>query len=104
MSNSSLERLFQTLAVVLLGLAAFFLWQGNYEGIFVASVLSSVSYFLSFRFQVRERLDRREAERAARELEEIELNRGLLRESGGAFGTDDARTADRKEEEFPANG
>lgn len=57
-----MERLFQILAVILIGIAAFFLWRGNIDGLFVSAVLGAVCFFLSVRFQVKERLDRRASE------------------------------------------
>ena len=57
-----LELLFQILAVILIGVAAIFLWLGNWDGVFVAAVLGSVSFFVSYRFQVKERMDKRAAE------------------------------------------
>lgn len=67
----NLERIFQILAVILVGVAAFFLWKGSNDGVFVAAVAGAVCFFLSIRFQVRERLAAREAEkvRAADEQE-----------------------------------
>jgi hypothetical protein len=85
MSNKSIETFFQILAAVLMGVAAFFLWRENYEGVFVSGVLSSVSYFLSYRFQVKERLDIREAERLERENEEMNMNRNILKENTSLF-------------------
>lgn len=65
-----MERLFQILAVILVGVAVFFLWKGNKDGTFVAAVFGSVCFFLSVRFQVKERMKRREAEEfAAQESE-----------------------------------
>ena len=55
----NLERIFQIAAVILVGVAAFFLWKGSSDGLFVAAVLGAVSFFLSIRFQVRERLKER---------------------------------------------
>lgn len=57
-----MERFFQILAVILAGVAAFFLWQGNSDGAFVSAILGAVSFFLSVRFQVKGRLKQREAE------------------------------------------
>jgi len=58
-----MERLFQILAVILIGVAAFFLWQGNYDAVFVSAVLGAVSFFLSVRFEVGARVkERRESE------------------------------------------
>lgn len=60
----NLERIFQILAVILIGVAAFFLWNGNKDGVFITAVLGAVSFFLSVRFQVKERLKQRENESA----------------------------------------
>ncbi|MCY7376261.1 MAG: hypothetical protein LH472_09865 [Pyrinomonadaceae bacterium] len=60
----NLERVFQILAVILIGVAAFFLWKGNNDGLFGAAVVGAVCFFLSIRFQVKERLKRRENESA----------------------------------------
>ncbi|MBA3692785.1 MAG: hypothetical protein H0W77_05005 [Acidobacteria bacterium] len=57
-----MERFFQILAVILIGVAAFFLWRGNIDGVFITAVLGAVSFFLSVRFQVKERLKKREIE------------------------------------------
>lgn len=62
-----MERLFQILAVILAGVAAFFLWKGNKDGTFVAAVFGAVCFFLSVRFQVKERLKKREQEERAQE-------------------------------------
>ncbi len=48
------------MAVILIGVAAFFLYRGNNDGVFVAAVLGAVSFFLSVRFQVKGRLKQRE--------------------------------------------
>ena len=60
-----MERIFQILAVILIGVAAIFLWLGNWDGVFVSAVFGSVSFFLSVRFQVKERMDKRAAEAEA---------------------------------------
>ena len=57
------ERIFQIIAVILAGIAAYFLWTGNSDGAFISAVLGCVSFFLSVRFQVKERNQIREAER-----------------------------------------
>ena len=51
-----MERIFQIVAVILAGIAAYFFWQGNADGAFVSGVLGAVSFFLSVRFQVKERM------------------------------------------------
>jgi len=62
-----MDRLFQLLAVVLAGVAAYFLWAGNDDGAFLSAVLGSLSFFLGVRFQVKERNRVREVERWASE-------------------------------------
>ena len=57
-----MERLFQILAVILAGIAAFFLWRNNSDAMFVSVVLGAVCFFLSYRFQVSERMKQRNAE------------------------------------------
>ena len=57
------ERIFQIVAVILAGIAAYFLWSRNNDGAFVSAVLGCVAFLLSFRFQVKERNRQREAER-----------------------------------------
>lgn len=66
-----MERFFQILAVILAGVAAYFLWEGNADRAFATAVFGAVSFFLSVRFQVKARNDQREAER----LEEEEMRR-----------------------------
>ena len=57
-----MDRVFQIVAVMLAGIAAYFLWAGNTDGAFVSAVLGCVSFFLSVRSQVKERNKAREAE------------------------------------------
>lgn len=61
---------FQILAVILAGIAAYFFWNGSTDGVFVAAVLGAVSFFLSIRFQVKNRLNRREKERLSSDQSE----------------------------------
>jgi len=51
----SLELIFKILAAVLLGVAAFFLWRNNMDGVFVSAVIGAVCFFVSVRFQITER-------------------------------------------------
>jgi flagellar basal body-associated protein FliL len=60
-----IEYIFQILAVVLAGAAAYFFWFGNKDGAFISVVLGCVAFFLSVRFQVKARNQVREAEREA---------------------------------------
>ena len=62
-----MERIFQVVAVIFAGIAAYFLWSGNNDGAFVSAVLGCVAFFLSIRFQVKERNLAREAERDKKE-------------------------------------
>ena len=57
-----MERFFQLIAVILIGVAAYFLWSENKDAMFVAAVLGAVAFFLSVRFQVKERLKQKEGE------------------------------------------
>lgn len=68
-----MERLFQILAVILIGVAAFFLWRGNTDGMFVAAVFGAVCFFLSVRFQVKERLELRKQKTDANDFSDGEL-------------------------------
>ena len=67
-----LEFIFQILAVILLGVAAFFLWQNNMDAVFVSAVLGAVCFFLSVRFQITERKKQREEESSETEQSEIQ--------------------------------
>jgi len=62
-----MDRFFQITAVILAGVAAYFLWQGNADRAFVAAVFGAVSFFLSVRVQVKRRLNEREAARVEEE-------------------------------------
>lgn len=56
-------RLFQLLAVVLIGAAAFFFWRHDYDTSFVTVVLGVCAFFLSIRFTFKPRVEERHAER-----------------------------------------
>ena len=58
-----MERIFQIIAVILIGVAVFFWQKGNNDGLFISAVFGAVAFFLSIRFQVKERLNEREIER-----------------------------------------
>ena len=58
-----MDRIFQTVAVILAGIAAYFLWVGNKDGAFLSAVLGCVAFFLSVRSQVKERNRQRQTER-----------------------------------------
>ena len=63
-----MERVFQITAVILIGIAAYFLWQNNMDGVFVAAVLGAVAFLLSIRLQVKARLKERENETVESDL------------------------------------
>ncbi|MEQ1604969.1 MAG: hypothetical protein ABL999_08875 [Pyrinomonadaceae bacterium] len=56
---------FQILAVILSGLAAYFLWANNTELAFPLFVLGACSYFLGMRFRIKARLDEDKARKNA---------------------------------------
>lgn len=58
-------RTLQIIAVIFGGLAAYFLWTENKDGVFVCIVLSACSLFMSIRFQAKARLVQFEADRRA---------------------------------------
>ena len=74
--NKQMERIFQILAVILAGVAAIFLWKDNADGAFISGVLGAVSFFLSIRYQVKERNRQRElaAENNYGELPDSSIN------------------------------
>jgi hypothetical protein len=93
-----MERFFQILAVILAGIAAYFLWKGNADNAFVSAVFGAVSFFLSVRFQVKGRLRQSELEdeetrrKGEREISEPDL---LLEEFDSENRIDDEqRTTD----------
>lgn len=58
-----MDRLFQIIAVGLIGLAAYFLWTAKTDAAFASAVLGCVSFFLSVRFQMKERNRLRDEDR-----------------------------------------
>ncbi|MEJ7701892.1 MAG: hypothetical protein WKF71_19945 [Pyrinomonadaceae bacterium] len=58
-----MDKLFQILAVILIGVAAFFLWNDNADAAFASAVFGAVSFFLSIRFQVKARLKLQEEQK-----------------------------------------
>jgi hypothetical protein len=64
-----MEIVFKILAVILGGVAAYFLWQGSADRAFAAAIFGAVSFFLSVRVEVNKRLKIREAERLRAEEE-----------------------------------
>ena len=56
-------RIFQVLAVILAGVAVFFWWRENTDWAFASGVFAASSYFLSLRFQMKERVMAADAEK-----------------------------------------
>jgi len=50
-----MDRIFQIVAVGLIGLAAYFFWTASTDAAFACAVLGCVSFFLSIRVQMKER-------------------------------------------------
>ncbi|MBA2735423.1 MAG: hypothetical protein H0U50_01415 [Pyrinomonadaceae bacterium] len=78
-----MERFFQITAVILIGVAAFFWWRGNADGLFIAAVFGAVSFFLSVRFQVKGRLNARETDREEEEEKRRKGEEEILESSAG---------------------
>ncbi len=53
--------MFQVLAVILGGIAAYFLWSDNFDWAFAFVVFAICSYFIGMRFQIKARLEERKA-------------------------------------------
>lgn len=49
------EHIFQLAAVIFGGITAYFIWDGNSDGVFVSAVLAAAAFFLSLRFQIKAR-------------------------------------------------
>jgi len=64
-----IERVFQGAAVALSVVAVYFYWARSSDAMFVSAVLAAMAFFLSIRFQVKERNRLRELE-AEGELEQ----------------------------------
>jgi len=63
-----MKKMFQIIAAVLVGVAAFFFWKQNKEVAFVAGVLGCASFFLSVRYAAKERMDKIDLAEKKREL------------------------------------
>lgn len=56
-----IDRLFQILIVIFAAAGVYFWTEGNKDGIFASVVLASISFFLSVRFQAKDRMKQRES-------------------------------------------
>ena len=100
MSNNLLVKIFQILTAVFIGVAVYFVWLKDYDNLFVIAVLAVCSFFLSMRFQIKERLDQREREQEEREIEEANLNRNILKENSDIFEINTKETDNQAEENY----
>ncbi len=50
-----IDRVFQLVALMLAAIAVYFWWTGNSDGLYAAAVLGAVAFFISIRFQAKER-------------------------------------------------
>ena len=62
--------IFQILAVILGGVAAYFLWNDNFDWAFALGVLSACSYLIGMRFQIKARLEARKVAETAANFED----------------------------------
>ena len=65
-----MDRIFQILAVILGGIAAYFLWSDNFDWAFAFVVFAVCSYFIGMRFQIKARLEERKASETPEPIEE----------------------------------
>ncbi len=65
-----IERIWIILAAILVVVAATFLWRSNVSAAFVTATLGAVAWFLSYRAQIRARLEATEAKPAEIETDE----------------------------------
>ncbi|MEP7211920.1 MAG: hypothetical protein ABI791_02515 [Acidobacteriota bacterium] len=66
------ERILQIAAVILVGVAAYFFWTGYSDGVFASAVLAAAAFFLSLRYEMKERNDIRKAEAERRADEDAD--------------------------------
>lgn len=60
-----MDRIFQVLSAVLVGVAIFFWYRENSDGTFAAVVCAIASFFIAMRIQMKERIRQADAEEAA---------------------------------------
>ncbi len=65
-----IERIWIILAAVMVIVAAAFLWRNNMSAAFVTATLGAVAWFLSYRAQIRAKLDAAEVESSEPEINE----------------------------------
>lgn len=103
MSNKTLEKLFQIVSAILIGIAAFFWWRENNDLAFIPGVLAVVSFFLSYRYRLKEGIESNAIERYERELEEMNMNRNLLKENKSLFDVEEETGFEKVKEKILNN-
>jgi len=56
------ERTLKILSFVFIAIAFFFVWRGDADAVFVSGVIGACCFFLSMRYELQARRDRRDAE------------------------------------------
>ena len=62
-----MERTFKVLSFVFIAIAFFFVWRQDLDGVFVAGVIGAACFFLSMRYEIQARREKREAEQRSAE-------------------------------------
>ena len=65
-----MESVFRIVAVILIGIAAYFFWRNDSDAAFVSFVLGACAFFLSIRFRIKGRLRERDEEMRGKGEEE----------------------------------
>ena len=65
-----IERIWIIVAAIMVIVAAAFLWRNNMSAAFVTATLGAVAWFLSYRAQIRAKLDAAEVESSEPEINE----------------------------------
>lgn len=50
-----MEKVYQLVPVMMIGIAAYFLWDSNIDGVFISGVIGAVFFFLGVRSQAAKR-------------------------------------------------
>jgi hypothetical protein len=61
------ERTLKILSFVFIAIAFFFVWRGDVDAVFVSGVIGACCFFLSMRYEIQARRDRRDAAQRAGE-------------------------------------
>jgi len=64
------ERTLKILSFVFIAIAFFFVWRGDVDAVFVSGVIGACCFFLSMRYEIQARRERRDAEKRAAEKSE----------------------------------